>query len=76
MNEQLIRIAKQVREDEPFENKEWIEIGFNYPLDKENELEWRASHIIGESLDSIVEQHNYFGKTPQEALDKLEKSLK
>ena len=32
-------------------------------------------NIIGEDRDHISIQNNYFGETPQEALDKMEKSL-
>lgn len=76
MNEQLIKLAEQIREDEPFEPKRWIEISFNYPYKEGGELEWRASYIIGESLDIILEQHNFFANTPEKALNKLEEYLK
>lgn len=80
MNERLIKIAEKIKTDEPFENKEWLELSFNYGVWVDGEynefaIEWVASHIFGENRDNISHQSNFFGKTPDEALSKLEESL-
>lgn len=76
MEDLLIKLAEKVYEENPLENKKWIEIGFNYNEFYPNGIEWRASLIYGQSLDCILSQHNFFADNPMEALKKLDEHLK
>jgi hypothetical protein len=77
----ILEITELIRITEPFEEKEWFELSFNYGKwnGEEREefgIEWVASHIFGESRDEISRQYNYFGRTPSEAVEKLLKELR
>ena len=75
MNDRLIKLVEEIREDEPLEPKHWIEIFHNWNEYYKTGVEWGAAYITGESRDLIFERHNFFGSTPEEALIKLEKFL-
>jgi len=71
----LIELVEKIKE-EPLENQHWIDIYQNWDENYENGIEWGASYQTGEDKDNIFEQHNFFGRTPMEALNKLEEFLK